>query len=177
MKIGLRHVLVACALLLAPGARAVLMQPLSVSELTQKSDTVVQGIVTGRSSQRDAEGRIYTKVILHIGEVWKGSEPGNTLTLVHGGGTVGNVREEVSGQVEYTVGEEVVAFLVVNPRGEYVTLGLAQGKFHVWRDKQTGEKFAHNIFHGVPEPAGQCGKICLWRRRNTKSKAPQVERP
>jgi hypothetical protein len=44
-----------------------------------------------------------------------------------------------------------VAFLIFNPRGEPVTIGLTQGKFHVWRDQQTGEKYARNLFHGEPE--------------------------
>jgi len=39
---------------------------------------------------------------------------------------VGDVREEVSGEVQYNVGEEFVAFLVFNQRGEPVTIGLAQ---------------------------------------------------
>lgn len=77
-----------------------------------------------------------------------------TLTIVQSGGTVGDVREEVSGEEQCGVGEEFVAFLVFNSRGEPVTVGLAQGKFHVWRDKPTGEAFAHNPFHGVPESAG-----------------------
>ena len=76
------------------------------------------------------------------------------FTIVQGGGTVGDVREEVSGDVQYEPGEEFVAFLVFNARGEPVTIGLAQGKFHVWRDPQTGEKFTNNLFHGKPEPAG-----------------------
>lgn len=130
------------------------MQPFSVSELARSSDLIVEGVVVNKSCHRDTEGRIYTEVQLQVAEVWKGSVLTNTLTIVHGGGTIGNVRTEISDQVEYTVGEEVVAFLVVNPRREFVTLGLAQGKFHVWRDKQTGEKFAHNLFHGAPETTG-----------------------
>jgi hypothetical protein len=56
----------------------------------------------------------------------------------------------VSGQVEYVIGEEIVGFYVLNQRGEPVTIGLCQGKFDVWQDKQSGEKFACNIFHGSP---------------------------
>lgn len=112
-----------------------LMRPLAVSELAGKADLIVEGRVLGKVSLRDDAGRIYTKVQIHVSEVWKGSPPAsstsNLLTIVQGGGTVGDVREEVSGQVQYDLGEEVVAFLLINPRGEPVTIGLAQGKFHV----------------------------------------------
>ena len=137
--------------------RAVLMRPLAVDELARKADLIVQGIVLDKNSLRDDAGRIYTRVNIRVTEVWKGVLPTNAspqvLTVVQGGGTVGDVREEVSGDVQYEPGEEFVAFLVFNARGEPVTIGLAQGKFHVWRDPQTGEKFANNLFHGKPEPA------------------------
>ena len=135
---------------------AVLMRPLAIDELARKADLIVQGTVLDKTCLRDDAGRIYTKVNIRVAEVWKGAPPTNTsppgLTIVQGGGTVGDVREEVSGDVQYDAGEEFVAFLVFNPRGEPVTIGLAQGKFHVWRDSRTGEKFAHNPFHGKPEP-------------------------
>jgi len=136
---------------------AVLMRPLAIDELARKADLIVQGTVLDKTCLRDDAGRIYTRVNIRVAEVWKGVLPTNApppgLTIVQGGGTVGDVREEVSGDVQYDAGEEFVAFLVYNSRGEPVTIGLAQGKFHVWRDPQTGEKFAHNLFHGQPEPA------------------------
>src|SRR5947207_3049369 len=61
----------------------------------------------------------------------------------------------VSGQVEYGIGEEVVAFLVLNHRGEGVTLGLAQGKFHIGKEAETGERLVHNLFHGESGSRGQ----------------------
>jgi hypothetical protein len=133
--------------------QAVLMKSLPIEELSQKADLIVLGTVLSKSCQRDDSGRIYTKIELQVIEVWKGSLATNSFTIVHGGGTVGNRRVEVSGQVEYEVGEEVVAFLRLNQRGEGVTIGLAQGKFRVWTDKATGERFAYNILHGVAEKA------------------------
>ena len=136
---------------------AVLLRPLAIDELARKADLIVQGTVLEQACLRDDAGRIYTRVNVRVAEVWKGALPTNAspggLTVVQGGGTIGDVREEVSGDVQYEVGEEFVAFLVFNARGEPVTIGLAQGKFHVWRDPQTGEKFAHNLFHGQPDPA------------------------
>ena len=131
---------------------ATIMTPLPVEELGHRAEVILHGVVLNKSCQHSPEGRIYTRVELQVTEVWKGSLTNATFTIVHSGGTVGNLRAQVSGQVKYSAGEEVVAFLLVSSRGEGVTLGLAQGKFHVWRDKVTGEKFAHNPFHGAMEP-------------------------
>lgn len=124
------------------------MRPLPLAELARSADLVVHAVVQSKTCQRDAAGRIFTKVELSVSEVWKGTTTNATLTVFHGGGTVGDEHTEVSGQVKYIVGEEVVAFLVFNPRGEPVTLGLAQGEFRIARDATTGEKLARNIFHG-----------------------------
>jgi hypothetical protein len=123
--------------------------PLSIPELTAKSDLIVRGIVKSSASKEDSAGRIFTQIELDAAEIWKGTNQPGMLTVVHGGGTVGQRRVAVSGQVQYAVGEEVVAFLVFNERGQAVTIGLAQGKFHVWTDSQSGEKLAANPFHGL----------------------------
>ncbi len=148
-----RMQLMACAALLslAYSLAAALMIPLSIEELTGQAQLVLQGRVLSKSCQRDATGRIYTKVELQVAEVWKGTLATNPLTVVHGGGILGEERVVVSGQVDYQIGEEIVAFLVFNPRGEAVTVGLAQGKFHVWKEPASGTAFVQNPFHGSPE--------------------------
>lgn len=141
-----------CLLLLclaaASSAFAVLVRPLPIEELNQRSHSVVHATVTAKSVQRDAEGRIYTKVTLQVQESWKGQNLSGNFSIVHSGGVLGDEIASVSGQTEYEIGEEVVLFLVLNQRGEGVTVGLAQGKFKVTEDPQTHEKHAHNPFHG-----------------------------
>lgn len=140
---------------LACSLAAALMIPLSIEELTGQAQLVLRGQVLSKSCQRDATGRIYTKVELLVAEVWKGTLAAGRLTVVHGGGILGEERVVVSGQVDYPIGEEVVAFLVFNPRGEAVTVGLAQGKFHVWKEQAGGAAFVQNPFHGSPEPGAK----------------------
>ena len=130
-------------------ARADLMVPMPVEEMAAHSKLILQGKVVSTTVLRDDTGEIYTKVDLQVDEVWKGSLATNHFTIVLGGGILGDEGVSISGQVEYEVGEEVVAFLVLNSRGEGVTLGLSQGKFHVWADPATGEKLVHNPFHGL----------------------------
>lgn len=140
----------AALLLAATVCFGVVMRPLSVEELSSKADFVIQGIVTNKVCLKDEAGRIYTRVEVQVSETIKGKNVGDTISVVHGGGTVGDQTTEVSGQVEYEIGKEVVAFITVNPKGMAVTIGLCQGKFSVWRDANTGEAFVYNPFHGSP---------------------------
>ncbi|MBI5774757.1 MAG: hypothetical protein HZA89_13555 [Verrucomicrobia bacterium] len=126
--------------------------PLPVEELAARSQLVVRGTVLAKSCQRDEAGRIFTRVELAVAEVWKGGLATNRFTIVHGGGVLGEEQAGVSGQVEFSMGEEVVAFLVLNRRGEGVCLGLAQGKFEIWRDAASGEHYARNPIFGGPPP-------------------------
>ena len=134
---------------------AVQMEPLSIEEMARQSALVVHGTVLSKSCQRDPAGRIYTKVALQVADVWKGSLATHQFTIVHGGGILGAEKAAVSGQVEYRIGEDVVAFLVLNHRGEGVTVGLAQGKFHVWQEPETGEQFVHDLFQAKPDSRDQ----------------------
>jgi hypothetical protein len=140
-------------------ATATLFDPLPIESLATEADLVLQGTVLSKSCQRDPAGRIYTRIELQVAEVWKGSIPGSPFIIVHGGGVLGEEQRIVSGQVQYEVGEEVVAFLVRNSRGEGVTLGLMQGKFHVWKDAATGSKYVVSPFHGFPKNALQAMKL------------------
>jgi hypothetical protein len=125
--------------------------PLSIEALTQNADLVVLGSVESKTVQKDKEGRIFTDVELRVSEVWKGAWQGKDLHLVMGGGVLGVERSYISGQVEYGISEEVAVFLVANPRGQWVTLGMAQGKFHVASDKASADPTVHNIFNGCTD--------------------------
>jgi hypothetical protein len=130
-------------------ANGVVWDPLSIDGLIHKAELVVQGKVLRRTCRIDDAGVLFTQIELQVLEVWKGQVKDNPLVVVHGGGRVGNRETVVSGQVDYQVGEEVVAFLVRNSRGQAVTLGLAQGKFRVDRDPKNNEPTVHNLFHGA----------------------------
>ena len=143
----------ACALV----ASATLMIPLSIPELTRQAEVVVAGTVVSKTCIPGNAGRVVTEIELDVTEVWKGSVSSSRIRIVQGGGTLGTRRTVASGEASYEVGEEVVAFLVRNDRGEGVTLGLAQGKFAVEQETGTGEKLASNVFHGrknAPEGSG-----------------------
>jgi hypothetical protein len=124
------------------------MLPLSIQQLTDKAQLVLHASVTARSVQRDREGRIYTRIELDVAEVWKGDTTLKSFVAVQSGGVLGEESVTVDGQEDFTIGEEVVLFLVLNQRGEGVVIGLAQGKFKVAKDPN-GDKTVHNRFHGL----------------------------
>ena len=135
-------------MILASTANAMRMVPLSIDQLTSKAQLVLHGKVTGKTVQRDAEGRIYTRIEMEVTDTWKGTAT-NRFVMVQGGGVLGEEVASVSGQAEFLINEEVVVFLVLNQRREGVVIGLVQGKFKVTKEA-SGEKMVHNVFHGVP---------------------------
>jgi len=140
---------VGCWLLTSLHGLAANQLPLSIETLAQKADAVVHGLVIGKSCSRDSGGRLFTEVKLRVSETWLGDGPGKNLAIVHGGGVLGELKSHSSFQPQYRVGETVVAFVVFNSRGEAVTLGLNQGMFHVWKDKNSGLILVRNPFHGA----------------------------
>ena len=148
MKLLMRFHLCLVLCCLAFSAQATQMIPLPVEDLTRRADLVLKGHVLTTACLKDREGRIYTRIEFKVDEVWKGSMNTNQFVIVQGGGTLGNERLQVVGEASYEPGEELVSFLRLNPMGEGVSIGLAQGKFNLWKDETTGEVYAHNLFHG-----------------------------
>ena len=161
MRTSMQCLIAAAWILKAPSAWAVLFVPMSIDEMTTRAQVVIHGTVLSKSCRSDPEGRIYTQIELAVTDVWKGTVVRNPFRIVHGGGALGEERVVISGQVEYSIGEEVIAFLVINQRGEGVTLGLAQGKFRVVHDQAGGKSLVQNVFHGGGPPAE--GRIELRR--------------
>jgi hypothetical protein len=126
--------------------------PLTIEQMAEEAQVILHGKVLNKSTQRNEAGRIYTRIELQVTEVWKGRIEGERFTIVQAGGTLGDRRVAVSGQAEFTVGEEIIAFTVLNRHGHGVILGLAQGKFEVSHDPVSNQKQARNLFHGGPPP-------------------------
>jgi hypothetical protein len=114
--------------------------PAEISELARRAQLIVRAKVQEKSIQRDAAGRIYTEFKLAISECWKGDPKSADLKVVRGGGTLGEERDFAVDEVSYDIGEEVIAFLVWNERGEAITLNLSQGKFHVAKNEATNAR-------------------------------------
>lgn len=136
----------------SPGAFGTRMLPLTIEELAARAEWVVHARVTGKTCRQDADGRVFTQVELQVLDLWKGQLSSSTLHIVQGGGVLGLQAVTVAGQSEFELGEEVVAYLVRNSRREAVTVGLAQGTFHLRNDPATGLRHVANVFWGGGTP-------------------------
>lgn len=136
-----------------PQLGAAQMRPVSIEDLARRAERVVHARVEAVEMTRDDADRIVTRVELRVESAWKGEAAG-ALTLVQAGGTVGTRRVVVTGEARYVPGEEVVVFLVANPRGEWLTLELAQGKFSVTRPTPDAAWVANPFHGGDPAPGG-----------------------
>lgn len=123
-------------LALAGAARASVALALSVEDLTSKADAVVRGHVTGQQAQWTRSGRIVTTVHVAVDATLKGAAPA-AIDVRHTGGHVGDIGQQVIGEVGFTDGEEVVLFLRRHPADAktFTVIGLSQGKFHVERSQ------------------------------------------
>jgi hypothetical protein len=126
----LRALASSLALALAGPALAALVVPVSVEELTRRSDTVVRGRIERVRARWSADGkRIFTHAEVAPSSVWRGSAPAR-LTVVSPGGVVGDIGQSVGGAPAFSEGEEVVLFLG-KAGGSFRVRGMGQGKFKV----------------------------------------------
>jgi len=118
----------------APGALATTaVAPLTVGELTSRSDLAIHGTVESISSYREAQG-IYTEIEVRIQDTLKGRAVSENVVLKLYGGTYEGVRTRVVGAPCLGTQEEVVLFLKANGPDTYDVVSLAEGKFSVVRD-------------------------------------------
>ncbi len=101
----------------------------SVEETARTSQAVVRGVVE-RVSSRWAGTKIMTEVELRVTSAWKG-QPGDRLTLLVPGGTVGDLAQTVDAAPTFAVGEEVVVFAGRRGKRTWRVNGLALGKYRV----------------------------------------------
>lgn len=134
----------------------------SLEKMTKESVMVVHGHVAwDYSAKPNPDGPIYTYTGIEVSRCIAGT-CGETITLKHRGGTVGNLTLYISGMPRFTPGQEVILFLEPDPEGEtgmYYTVGMAQGFFLISTDTETGEKTAVQQLGGVgiaePDKTGQ----------------------
>lgn len=122
--------------LLALSLSATIMVPLTLPELTAKSDKVVVGTVqemrTRWTTNQWGDELIVTDVAVAVEETLKGVGS-NAITATIEGGRVGEVELVSTHMPTFKVGEKVVLFLVGNDNELTVYSGL-QGKLSVAED-------------------------------------------
>jgi hypothetical protein len=127
------RILVLCSVLLAfsLSARATVLIPADLGELSRDALAIARGRVTALDSQWTADrGTIETIVTLEVESYLKGSL-GSTLRFRVPGGDLGRFRSIVVGAPQFAVDQRVVVFLGARGPSVPYVLGLNQGVFRL----------------------------------------------
>ena len=129
----LRPLLLLSLLLLASDARATVLIPADLGELSRDAIAIARGRVAALDTQwTEDRGTIETIVTLEVESYLKGSL-GATLRFKVPGGELGRFRSVVVGAPEFAVGQRVVVFLGARGPSVPYLLGFNQGVYRVSR--------------------------------------------
>jgi hypothetical protein len=132
-------VLLACVLLSFPPAHASRVRPINLEEMAQRADRIFTGRCIGVRAELDRDlGQVVTYATFMTRRTVKGRAHG-TVTIKMLGDQIeeGGPKRGVEGVPRFRQGEEVVLFLYGDSgRGLTSPVGLGQGKFVVFKDKQ-----------------------------------------
>ncbi len=149
MPSGHRFPAIAVGLALAaPAARATQMEHLDTRALVLGSDDILIGEVERVESRWDERRtKILTDVTLRVSRSLKDAAP-ERLTLTQLGDEVDDVRVTVHAAPVFTLGEEALVFVWRDARGRAQVNGLAQGKFDIGTDPNTGRRIVSRTVPG-----------------------------
>ena len=117
----------------AATASATLVMPSSLEKMTESSDAVIVGRVTGQSVYRDG-GYVFTEVHVDVEEYLKSDDPSQPpqVSLRVLGGELDGLRYEVAKAPVFEDGEEVLLFLKRSGDADkYAVYGLYYGRYSV----------------------------------------------
>jgi hypothetical protein len=143
------------ASLAVPVARATTVPRQSLEDLVSGSGRVVHGRVLRHWVDWDKSHQfIWTHYSVQVFDMVKGTASQN-FVISEAGGFKDGMTMAAPGTVEYTDGEEVVAFLHSTPIGYWRTLGYSQGKFSI-RDSRVFNAESRTMLVDLPgAPAGK----------------------
>lgn len=123
-------------------AHATTLAPLTVDQLTDASDFIVRGTVTEVWTEVDDRGRIWTRARVDVSETLKGPDSPDELIVDSLGGTYGSQSMHIEARAEFSVHEELLAFVSLNEHGRYVPIGKFLGKYSIRRAPDTDRQYA-----------------------------------
>jgi hypothetical protein len=130
--------LAAAVTVLSIPARATVLVPADLAELSRSAAVIVRGtVVAVRPEWAEGRRRIETVVTVEVAQALKG-DPGRTLSFKIPGGDMGRYRSLMVGAPSFHEGEEVVLFLGARAPALPYLLGLGQGVYRIQRDSRTG---------------------------------------
>ncbi|MGH9853858.1 MAG: hypothetical protein ACREBD_28785 [Blastocatellia bacterium] len=129
--------MIAAATLAPTPANATIMRYLEIEDLAKLSSDIFRGQVVSTSAYWNAERTsVYTAIRVRINETFKGSTyRDQTVTVTQPGGEKNGIRMDYAGRPEFTVGELVALFTVHGKKGDFIIVGLKQGKMRIERNE------------------------------------------
>jgi hypothetical protein len=106
------------------------LQRLSLTDMIQKSTTVVRGTIQPGTSAAFRGSIIYTHYQLSVTTAFKGA-PGPLIDLAIPGGTLNGIQQPAAGAPTLTPGQDYVFFLWAGKSGMTQVIGLSQGLFTI----------------------------------------------
>jgi len=133
------------AALLATPAVATTVAKLSLEQLVQRADLIVQGQVQSVYSQWDDERRlVFTYISIHVDEPLKG-EPRQTVLIRQIGGRVGAIQMSVAGVPQFNRGERALVFLKRQDATTFQVVGMNQGLYEIVEDSAVANVFGMDL--------------------------------
>ena len=153
--------LLTCGVLLALAlpARATVIVPADLGELSREARAIVRGRVASLDAQwTEDRGTIETIVTLEVESYLKGAL-GQVLRFRVPGGELGRFRSIVVGAPEFVVDERVVVFLGAQGPSVPFVLGFNQGVFRVVPASDRSEWVMTPLAMMLPGPADATGRV------------------
>jgi hypothetical protein len=143
-----------CATLLAAtaAAHATSVIPPEFSELSQKSDYVVRGVVKSvRNEIRVRNGREvpFTLAEVEVTDAIAGTVPAQVVLSMLGGKTSDGSELSIDGTPRFVVGDESIFFVKNNGTSFYPLYAVMHGLYPIKRDKATGREYVARA-NGLP---------------------------
>lgn len=126
-------------------ALATTFEPLSLEDLIQEADLIVQGRVVALGPPTKREEPSFPLATIKVEKQWKGAEPVSTLTIPHHRSSHQGITEVVPGFPVFHENEAVLLFLERLSPDRYAPLGGKQGKFTILADPALGPPVAQGL--------------------------------
>src|SRR5437016_1232842 len=124
-------VFVALAFLAAARARATVLVPVDLAELSREAQAIVRGHVTAAESQWTADRRAIETVVTIEAETSLKGSLGTSVQFIVPGGALGRYRSLVAGAPEFVAGQRVIVFLGWTGPSYPHLLGFSQGVYRI----------------------------------------------
>lgn len=139
--------IVAAPPFIAQQARATMVVEVSFEKSVEQAAAVIRGTVTAKEGKFVDVGQEapvpMTEYTVSVDHVYVGDVTAKTVTLLNPGGVEkdGLKYEIPSGFPDHQIGEDLILMLEPAGPGNYVVVGLHQGKFFVVKSEETGKEY------------------------------------